>query len=226
MKNKSFIHRFNRLTSFQKLLIGWLITGISFLLFSPIRMEPITRTMICWDVFGSVYIIMSLITFFSMHSKEIRLLVSIQDSSRLVVFLTVLVSTLSSLLGILILLLNKGSWILNKYVETFIYILGVSCSWMLLHIIFTFRYAHMYYRSDPSRECTISGGLEIPNEKYPDYIDFAYFSFVIGMTFQVSDISISSRSLRRLVLLHGMLAFLFNTVIVALSINVILDLKG
>jgi uncharacterized membrane protein len=61
---------------------------------------------------------------------------------------------------------------------------------------------------------------------WPDYLDFAYFSFVIGMTFQVSDIEISSRAIRRLVLVHGLLSFLFNTVIVALTINVIVDLKG
>jgi uncharacterized membrane protein len=97
---------------------------------------------------------------------------------------------------------------------------------MMLHIIFTFRYAHMYYHSNLNNETGLCGGLEIPNEKYPDYLDFAYFSFVIGMTFQVSDINITSKSMRRLALLHGMLSFLFNTVIVALSINVILDLKG
>jgi uncharacterized membrane protein len=63
------------------------------------------------------------------------------------------------------------------------------------------------------------GGLNFPGNKLPDYLDFAYFSFVIGMTFQVSDVSIVEQHFRRISLLHALLAFVFNTVIVALSIN-------
>ena len=62
-------------------------------------------------------------------------------------------------------------------------------------------------------------GLDFPGEKHPNYIDFAYFSFVIGMTFQVSDVQVTQRRLRRLVLLHGVISFAFNTVILALTIN-------
>jgi uncharacterized membrane protein len=138
----------------------------------------------------------------------------------------VLISTLSSLVGIFLLLLNKQQWLLNKYIETLIYVSGVNFSWLLLHIIFTFRYAHLYYAGGQSGDVKCSPALEIHNESNPDYLDFAYFSFVIGMTFQVSDISIVSRQIRRLALLHGLLSFLFNTVIVALSINVIIDLKS
>ncbi len=189
-------------------------------------MEWITRIMISWDVFSLVLIVMSTITFFTMKSRQIRLLVKNQDPSRPVVFFIVVISTVTSLLGILILLLNKDEWILNKFVETLIYISGVNFSWLLLHIIFTYRYAHLYYETSMVPDAQCSPALEIHNEPNPDYLDFAYFSFVIGMTFQVSDISISSRQIRRLALLHGLLSFLFNTVIVALSINVIIDLKS
>ena len=65
------------------------------------------------------------------------------------------------------------------------------------------------------------GGLIFPGELKPDYRDFAYFSFIIGMTCQVSDVSVTSRSMRLLALLHGLLSFAFNTVILALSINII-----
>ena len=63
-------------------------------------------------------------------------------------------------------------------------------------------------------------GLEFPEEKQPDYLDFSYFSLVLGMTFQVSDVQITSRKFRRLAALHGLLSFLFNTVIVALTVNI------
>lgn len=65
------------------------------------------------------------------------------------------------------------------------------------------------------------GGLEFPNEKKPDYLDFTYFAFVIGMTFQVSDVDITSKRIRRLAWMHGVLSFAFNTIIVALTINII-----
>jgi uncharacterized membrane protein len=81
-------------------------------------------------------------------------------------------------------------------------------------------YAHAYYRDDDDDpNTTASGGLEFPNEKEPDFLDFAYFSFVIGMTCQVSDVQVSSRGIRRLALVHGLLSFLFNTVVLALAIN-------
>ena len=77
-------------------------------------------------------------------------------------------------------------------------------------------YAHGFY-SDGDQSSF--GGLEFPNEKEPDFLDFAYFSFVIGMTCQVSDVQISSQEMRRLALVHGLLSFLFNTLILALAIN-------
>jgi len=189
-------------------------------------MEKITRIMICWDVFSLCLIILSCINFFTMNPKEIRYQAKNQDTSKTVVLFIVLISTVGSLLGIFLIIMNKGTWMLNKYIETFIYIFGVNCSWFLLHIMFTFRYAHLYYGDHPSTPGLDMAGLDIPEEDFPDYLDFAYFSFVIGMTFQVSDIRIISRRIRRLALLHGLLSFLFNTVIVALVINVILDLKS
>jgi uncharacterized membrane protein len=81
-------------------------------------------------------------------------------------------------------------------------------------------YAHGFYSErDGDGEQSTSGGLEFPNEREPDFLDFDYFSFVIGMTCQVSDVQITSQEMRRLALVHGLLSFLFNTVILALTIN-------
>jgi uncharacterized membrane protein len=93
-------------------------------------------------------------------------------------------------------------------------------------MLFASKYAHLYYGDHPTRKNEIAKGLDIPGDESPDYMDFAYFAFVIGMTFQVSDIEINSKRMRRLVLMHGLISFIFNTVIVALSINVIVNLKG
>ena len=189
-------------------------------------MERMTRVMIGWDVFSVCMIIISGVIFSTMRPRQIRVLAKQEDAGRIVVFFIVLVAILGSLMGVLLLLQNKEAWKLGKSVETFIYISGVICSWVLLHTMFAYRYALLYYGEHPLDPDMHTVGLQIPNELWPDYLDFAYFSFVIGMTFQVSDIEISSRHIRRVALVHGMISFLFNTVIVALSINVVAELKA
>jgi uncharacterized membrane protein len=92
-------------------------------------------------------------------------------------------------------------------------------SWLLTHAFFALRYAHEYYdRAEDTGE--LDGGLDFPGKLPPDYWDFFYFALVLGMTFQVSDVQITSRKLRRLATLHGLLSFLFNTVIIALTVNI------
>ena len=81
-------------------------------------------------------------------------------------------------------------------------------------------YTHVcYHIAEESRQEPPNVGVVFPNEPQPDFLDFAYFSFVIGMTCQVSDVQITSRRIRRIALLHGLLSFGFNTVILALSLN-------
>ena len=212
--------------SIYKLVISFAAATIVSVSLMPFRMENMTRIMIGWDSFSICMLIISVILFTSMHPREIRVLAKTEDAGRIVVFVIILIATIGSLAGVIVLLDNKSGWILGKGLETFIYISGVTCSWFLLHTIFTYRYALLYYGDHPINPDEKNVGLQIPHELWPDYLDFAYFAFIIGMTFQVSDIEISSRKIRRVALLHGMLSFLFNTVIVALTINVIVDLKG
>jgi uncharacterized membrane protein len=91
-------------------------------------------------------------------------------------------------------------------------------SWLLTQAVFALRYAHEYYQRTGDAK-HVDGGLQFPSEEHPDYWDFVYFAAVLGMTFQVSDVQITSRKLRRLATLHGLLGFVFNTVIVALTVN-------
>jgi uncharacterized membrane protein len=90
----------------------------------------------------------------------------------------------------------------------------VVVSWAVVHVVFTLRYAHEYY-SDPA------GGIDFKNDEPPDYQDFAYVAFTIGMTFQISDTDIQARLIRRTVLRHSLLAYVFGAVILAVTINVI-----
>lgn len=104
--------------------------------------------------------------------------------------------------------------------------LALGFSWLLIHTRFAFHYAHCYYNARQSSAAGVKGGLDFPGEREPDYLDFAYFSFVIGMTSQVFDVVVTTRAMRRLILMHGLLAFGFNVVVVALSVNIFASLIG
>jgi uncharacterized membrane protein len=90
-----------------------------------------------------------------------------------------------------------------------------------MHTIFSLHYAHEYYGEGRDKKI---GGLNFPGENEPDYLDFLYFSLVIGMTSQVSDVAITSRSIRRVAALHGTLSFFFNLTVLALTVNMISNL--
>lgn len=109
-------------------------------------------------------------------------------------------------------------------------ILAVVLGWLSIHTMLGFHYAYEYYSTDqtspPDGNCRRShiGGLDFPGKEMPDGLAFLYFSFVVAMTAQVSDVTVTSNRMRRVVLLHGILSFLFNTVIVATAVNIIVAL--
>lgn len=100
---------------------------------------------------------------------------------------------------------------------------GVVTAWCLTHTAYTLRYAHLYYRDD-DEDGSHNAGLVFPNNDPPDYYDFAYFAFTVGMCFQVSDVTITSKIIRRAVLMHSVLSFAYNTAIVALAMNLVAGL--
>ena len=101
-------------------------------------------------------------------------------------------------------------------------LVAVASAWALTHTAYTLRYAHLYYRDDGDGE----GGLTFPGKDPPALIDFAYFAFTIGMCFQVSDVAITSRLIRRAVTAHAVLSFAYNTAILATAVTLIVGFFG
>jgi uncharacterized membrane protein len=99
-------------------------------------------------------------------------------------------------------------------------IAALLLSWLLIHTLFAFHYARLYYFLAGGGE-EHHRGLRFPDDDEPDYLDFAYYSFVVGMTSQVSDVAVISHPMRRLTLIHGVLSFIYNIAILAMSINII-----
>lgn len=215
----------NRLNAVQKLGIS-AAAGIAVYLLLLHRIGNILLLLlVAWDFYCISFLLLNWITFFTTAPGQIRNEARKQDEGRVAVFAIALVATLASLAAVLLLLLRKGEGF-RAVSLTLVTALGAMLlSWTLVHTMFAVRYAHNYYSDHKDDHSKHAGGLDFPQQEHPDFLDFAYFSFVIGMTFQVSDVSISSRKLRRMVLLHSLLAFGFNTILVALTINVIAGLS-
>lgn len=176
--------------------------------------------MVTWLSYLTSTLVLAWTTILSSHPAEVKFEAHAQDSDRKMVFIFVVVAAFASLFAVLFLIKGKESLSATILVP----LVCVAGSWWLVHTVFTLRYAHFYYCDidhDSRGGSHKPGGLEFPKEKEPDYLDFAYFSFVVGMTFQVSDVQITSRRIRRLAWMHGLLSFAFNTFIVAFAINVI-----
>lgn len=187
-------------------------------------MPGLMNAMLIWDVFAACYLILSWIVILKRPVAEIRKWAKKDDGSVAFVFVLIVVSSLASMFTVLLLMLSQKQSSSTEEFYLPIAISGMMLSWIMVHSIYVFHYAHMYYDDDEKTKKD-AYGLEFPGDEKPDYLDFAYFSFVIGCTFQVSDVEISSPKIRRVVLLHGLLSFGLNTFVVALTINLIAGLS-
>jgi uncharacterized membrane protein len=182
------------------------------------------RGIICWDVGAIVFMGLAVVMMIQSDHRIMRRRAEINNESRWRILLGGTLGSSVSLLTIVYMLKdakNLGPQLLTLHVG--LATLTVVCSWLLVHTMFALHYAHDYYVAlilHPDAPAS----LAFPTEDNPDYWDFMYFSFVLGMTAQVADVDINSRKFRKLCTLHGILAFYFNTAIVAMSINLIAGL--
>lgn len=224
LQNKKTGNIFLRMHPLQRILLS---IGLSLITFIFIRNRHLSRVLtitVLWDAFAFSFILTSWIVFFTRPVPEIIKQANKEDGSRLLVLVSILLSSFASMFTVLLLIITKDQSPDREIITVILSISGMMLSWVMVHTIFTFHYAHIYYDEGKNGLPDIKA-LNFPGGKKPDYIDFAYFAFVIGMTFQVSDIEINSRKLRRTALAHGLLAFALNTFVVALTINLIAGLK-
>jgi len=212
-----------RLHPLHRMLISLGVSLIVFLFIQDAKMDSLLKLMYLWNVFSMSLLVTSWIVYFTRPISQIREFARKEDGSLLYVFIVILVSAFSSLFTVLLLFISKDGTNASYLFAT---LPTMLFSWATIHTTFGFHYAHMYYDDDDDESSeNDAGGLNFPGEQNPDYLDFAYFSFVIGMTFQVSDVNITSRKIRRLALLHGLISFALNTFVVALTINLLAGLK-
>jgi uncharacterized membrane protein len=214
---------FFRLDAHYRLMIALGVSAIVFFCNYHKTSGP-ALSLVTWIGCASTIIVLDWIIIFSSHPLEVRKIAKLQDSSRTFLFVFISAASIASLVAIILLFKSsKGVSSTAKNEHILLAIGAVMISWWMLHTIFTLRYAHLYYDPgiDIDGEAGGVGGLQFPGKQPPDYLDFVYFSFIVGMTFQVSDVNIASRRIRRVCLLHALMSFAFNTAILALSINVV-----
>ncbi len=211
----------------QRVLSAIAIGAVVFLSASRLH-RPALQTILTWNAFAFTIILLCWIRIVFADVRTVLRSAKLQDAGRTAIFLFVIAAACTSLFAVAF-LLGTAKGLHGRALTGHILLAAgtVVCSWFLVHTVFTMHYAHAYYRQAETGGGIEKGhGLDFPGKHEPDFLDFAYFSFVIGMTFQVSDVQISSRRLRRLALVHGMLSFAFNTVILAFAINLVSGLSG
>jgi uncharacterized membrane protein len=182
------------------------------------------RATLGWD-FGILVLIAWIMVMMAFSTPEhMRRRAARQDLGRWVILLAITAGALISMLALAhIQKTLKASPDNGQVFYLAMIVATIVLSWSLVHTVFALHYAHGYYgpSEDEDDSDGLVGGLEFPSESQPDYWDFMYFSYVVGMTCQVSDVQISGRDLRRMALIHGVVALFFNTIVLALTINIV-----
>ncbi len=216
----SGISRLYRLDAHHRFFAALAVAAVA-LLCAPWHWHWTTRVLAGWNAYSLCVLVLAWITLAKADPEEVASTASLQDSGRTAIFVFVIIAACASIFAVAAELGTAKGLDREHLSGHIIFSLGtVLSSWLLVHTVFALRYAHIYY-DDGDRDGKRFGGLNFPDEPTPDYLDFAYFSFVIGMTSQVSDVTISASRFRRLALLHGLISFAFNLSILGLCINII-----
>ena len=194
--------------------------GLVLALLIPGDASPTLRAVIAWDCGTILYLGLVMAMAAGASEASMRQRAALEDEARWVLLALVAGAAFFSMFAILHIMREaKAAGGTTMLIEAVLAGMTIMLSWLFAHTVFAVHYAHDYFNDlDKNRP----PGLDFPSERDdPDYWDFLYFSFVIGMTAQVSDVQVLTQRWRRLVLAHGILSFLFNTVVLALSINLL-----
>jgi uncharacterized membrane protein len=185
-----------------------------------VHAPPVLAALAAWDAGAAVFIGLFWFVIVAKEPQDTQRRAAAEDPGRSAVYVLGLLLAGVSLLSAVALSRTAGE--AHKVPIVLLCLANVALSWSLTQAVFTLRYAHLYYRDDDDGV----GGIDFPGGAAPAYFDFAYLAFTVGMTFQVSDTSVSSRQIRRAVLLHAGLSFVYNSAILAFVLNLVFGLAG
>lgn len=211
--------RFRKLPMFLRVVVSrprtfvaLAIAIVAFFLIPESR-RLVTRALVSWDAFAAIYLVAAYAMMLRCGHEHIKPSAILQDDGRFLIMILTQLGALASIAAIVFELGASG----KSAAGLALAVVTIALSWTLVHTTFALHYAHDYYRGNKP------GGLQFPGgdgKEKPDYWDFVYFSFVIGMTAQVSDVGITDRIIRRTAIVHGIISFAFNTALLALMVNI------
>ena len=200
-----------------RVFLGVLV-GIAALVLMPPSVKPAVKWALAWDLGGLVYLVSSL-RLMATQSTKIKAHAAHADDSGVVILALVLIAILASFAAMTGL---AGEVKDAPKAEKLLYLAlagtTLFVSWLVTQVVFTIHYAHHHYKKNADGSQTPA--LAFPGDELPDYWDFFYFATSIGATSQTSDISIRTKAMRRLVTLHAVVSFFFNTMVLAITINI------
>ena len=201
-----------------------LLAGVVAGLLLPWNWPEVTRLLVAWNIGTFAYIGLVARMMYRATHHNIRQRALVQDEGQLTILVLSIAAALVSL-GAIVLQLGAVKELsgLARGLAVLLSVLTIVSAFAFIHIMFTLHYAHDYYMqwlAEADRPAPERGGLNFPGNDHPDYVDFLYFSFVIGVASQTADVATTSRHMRALVLVHGIIAFFFNTTVLALTINI------
>lgn len=191
--------------------------GLVVALALPTSLRLATRLLIAWDVGVALYLALVYELAAGAGIDRIRRRAAMEDEGQLGVLVLTVAAALASLGAIIVELASTPAHgPARQPAQLIVATLTILLSWAFTHTIFALHYAHEFYSENEGK----GGGLAFPGGAEPDYWDFVYFSFVIGMTSQVSDVAVTCRPIRRTVAAHGVISFIFNVALLALTVNI------
>jgi uncharacterized membrane protein len=199
------------------LFIGAGIGLVSYFILTFLQSAAL-RAVMAWDIGSFVFLLLTAISFFLTQDQDISLHAKRQQEGEWSVFALTVLGAVMSFAAIILFSHTADHKTHQGFYLGFV-VVTLALSWLTTNVTFAYRFAHEYYSYDKDG-VDLDRGIDFPKDDKPDYLDFIYFSFVLGMTFQVSDCNITAKKLRRLATLQGLIGFLFNTVILALSVNI------
>ena len=209
--------RFTRFLIARRRLLTSIVAGVVLLIVLPTSLRTVTRYLFAWDLTAALYVGAALWMFARSTTETCHARAALYDESDWVIVALVVLSSAASFVAIFAELAEIKSGHAPLVIGLVVTGATVVLSWTFTHIIFTLHYANLYYRP---RQDGPTGGLEFPGKRPPDYRDFLYYAFVIGCATQTADVNTVSPAMRRMTLIQGIVAFAFNTAILALMINV------
>jgi uncharacterized membrane protein len=178
--------------------------------------RPVMRGLVGWDIGIGLYVIFAFEMMARANVHQIRRRAATQDEGAIVILVLTVATAMASLLAIVALLGTSAVGAAQRRsIELILATITIVLSWAFIHTMFALHYAHEFYDQSGVRGLAFQGG-----EEEPDYWDFLYFSLVIGMTSQVSDVGITTKEIRRTVAAHGVVSFFFNAALLALTVNI------